>query len=117
MSSCELVLLTYIHASELQVKQKFVVDENDEDQSKAHSETEGRSDQLEEELEDEGSESGSDIEERSKKRAKVSKEGARALAKNLVLYTRFIKSDKQLNVNCRVEQFARIIEKLDGPRL
>ncbi|KAL2924366.1 Protein MAINTENANCE OF MERISTEMS [Bienertia sinuspersici] len=98
------------------VKQKFVVREDDDDQNIVQSEPEEVSEQLED-FEDDGTESGSDIEGRSKKRAKVSKEGARALAKNLVLYTRSIKSNKQLNVNCRVDQFGRIMEELDDQRL
>ncbi|KAL2894567.1 50S ribosomal protein L21 [Bienertia sinuspersici] len=102
---------------EVKVKPKFVVHEDDEDQNNVQSEPEEVSDQLEEDFDDDGTESGSDIEGRSKKKAKVSKEGARALAKNLVLYTRSTKSNKQLNVNCRVDQFARIIEELDEQRL
>ncbi|KAL2924269.1 Protein MAINTENANCE OF MERISTEMS, partial [Bienertia sinuspersici] len=100
----------------VKVKQKFVVREDDDDQNIVQSEPEEVSEQLED-FEDDGTESGSDIEGRSKKRAKVSKEGARALAKNLVLYTRSIKSNKQLNVNCRVDQFGRIMEELDDQRL
>ncbi|KAL2899779.1 Protein MAINTENANCE OF MERISTEMS [Bienertia sinuspersici] len=99
------------------VKQKFVVHEDDEDQNIVQSKPEEVSEQLEEDFEDDGIESGSDVEGRSKKRAKVSKDGARALAKNLVLYTRSIKSNKQLNVNCRVDQYARIMEALDDQRL